>query len=159
MRRANSRLSPFAWWLSICFTLSGCAHDPYQARIDQIKAHVDAFYTHLKADRVEAAIHENEEIETLAGQLGEEIRRRTRQPGMNRVDHEWALVKTANEAAAQNWLALGQYFAIKQRYDQARKAYQRVVDTYTGSSERPYREQAARALLDLDIMNPPSKQP
>ncbi len=159
MRRSNSRLSPFAWWLSICLVLSGCAHDPSQARTDQIKAHVEAFYAHLEADRVEAAIHENEQIETLAGQLAETIRKRAQQLGMNRVDREWALVKTANEAAAQNWLALGQYFAIKKRYEQARAAYQRVVDTSTGSTERAYREQAARALRDLDIMSPPSKQP
>ncbi len=159
MRRSNSRLCPSAWWLTACVILAGCAHDPYQARTDQIKVHVEAFYAHLKADRVEAAIHENELIETLASQLGDAIRRRAQQPGMNLVDREWALVKTANETAAQNWLALGQYFAIKKRYDRARAAYQRVVDAYTGSSERTYREQAARALRDLDIISPPPKQP
>ncbi len=159
MRRSNSRLCPSAWWLTACFILAGCAHDPYQVRTDQIKAHVEAFYAHLKADRVEAAIHENEQIETLASQLGETIRSRTQQPGVNRMDREWVLVKTAHETAAQNWLALGQYFAIKKRYNRARAAYQRVVDTYTGSTERTYREQAARALRDLDITSPPAVQP
>jgi tetratricopeptide (TPR) repeat protein len=159
MRRSHSHFCPSAWWLTASFILAGCAHDPYQAGTDQIKAHVEAFYAHLKADRIEAAIHENEQIETLASQLGETIRSRTQRPGVNRMDREWALVKTANETAAQNWLALGQYFAIKKRYDQARAAYRRVVDTYTGSSERMYREQAARALRDLDMMSPSAKQP
>ncbi|GIW53714.1 MAG: hypothetical protein KatS3mg082_0118 [Nitrospiraceae bacterium] len=159
MRRSHSHFCPSAWWLTASFILAGCAHDPYQAGTDQIKAHVEAFYAHLKADRIEAAIHENEQIETLASQLGETIRSRTQRPGVNRMDREWALVKTANETAAQNWLALGQYFAIKKRYAQARAAYRRVVDTYTGSSERMYREQAARALRDLDMMSPSAKQP
>jgi TolA-binding protein len=49
---------------------------------------------------------------------------------------------------------LGQYFAIKQQTDKARATYQRVVDTYTNPAERTYREQAARALKDLDILSP-----
>ncbi|HKC96201.1 MAG TPA: hypothetical protein VKB81_19485, partial [Nitrospira sp.] len=56
--------------------------------------------------------------------------------------------------AATNWLALGQYFAIKKQYAQARATYQRVLNTYNDSTDRQYREQAARALEDLNILNP-----
>ncbi|MBC7839071.1 MAG: hypothetical protein H7Y39_10590 [Nitrospiraceae bacterium] len=63
---------------------------------------------------------------------------------------------TANETAATNWLALGQYFAIKRQFPQARATYQRVIDTYTNPTDKPYREQALRALRDLDILNPPT---
>jgi TolA-binding protein len=65
----------------------------------------------------------------------------------------------ANETAAQNWLALGQYLSIKKQYAQARSTYQRVMNTYTGSTERLYRDQAARAIHDLDILNPSSASP
>ncbi|MGQ0812374.1 MAG: hypothetical protein ACT4OO_14275 [Nitrospiraceae bacterium] len=142
-----------------CMILAGCAHDVYQERTDEMKAHVEAFYSHLKADRVEAAIHENERIETMASQMGEAIRKRTSQPSPNQIDRDWALVRTANETAAQNWLALGQYFSIKKKYSQARATYRRVVDTYTGATEKTYRAQAARALQDLDILNIPAEQP
>ncbi|MGB4068534.1 MAG: hypothetical protein WBK08_10935, partial [Nitrospira sp.] len=65
-------------------------------------------------------------------------------------------MKTARGTAAQNWIALGQYFAIKQQPEKARASYQRVVDTYTNPTERTYREQAARALNDLEILSGPS---
>jgi hypothetical protein len=51
---------------------------------------------------------------------------------------------------------LGRYLAMNKQYNQARFAYQRIIDTYTGETERPYRERAARAKQDLDILNPPS---
>ena len=136
--------------------LTHCAHDTYQERADLVKSHSEAFYTHLKANRVEAAIRENEQIEAMASQMGDTVRKRAAQQGTAPVEREFALMKTANEAAAANWVALGQYFAIKKQYPQARATYRRVVDTYTNPTERPYREQAARALKDLDILNPPS---
>jgi len=61
---------------------------------------------------------------------------------------------TANYWAPTNWLALGQYFTIKRQYPQARATYRRVIDTYTNPTDRPYREQALRALKDLDMLNP-----
>jgi len=133
-----------------------CAHDTYQERADQVKQHSEAFYSHLKANRVEAAIRENEQIEAMAGRMGDTVKKRAVQQGTSSVEREFALMKTANEAAAANWLALGQYFAIKKQYPRARATYQRVVDTYTNPTDRPYREQAARALKDLDILNPTS---
>jgi hypothetical protein len=136
--------------------LTYCAHDTYQERANLIKDHTEAFYTHLKANHVESAIRENEQIETMASEMGQTVRKRAALQGTTPVEREFALMKTANETAAANWLALGQYFAIKKQYPQARATYQRVVNTYTNPTDRTYREQAVRALQDLDILNPPT---
>ena len=133
---------------------ASCAHDTYQERANLVKDHAEAFYDHLKANQVEAAVHDNEQIEAIASQIGETVRRRAAREGTTHVEREFALMKTANEAAVTNWLALGQYFSIKKQYPQARATYQRIVDTYTSPPERPYREQAQRALRDLDILSP-----
>ena len=92
----------------------------------------------------------------MASQMGDTVRKRAGQQGTTAVEREFALMITANEAAATNWLALGQYFAIKRQYPQARATYRRVIDTYTSPTDRPYREQALRALRDLDMLNPPT---
>jgi len=136
--------------------MSGCAPDPYQRRADVIKTHVEDFYGHLKANRVGAAVHENEQIEVMADQIAATVRKRGQSQGTTQVEREFALMKTAQETAAQNWIALGQYFAIKQQPEKARASYQRVVDTYTDSTERVYREQAVRALKDLEIVSGPA---
>jgi phage terminase small subunit len=140
--------------LSLCLALAHCSHDIHEKRADTIKVHVESFYNHLKHDRVAAAVRENEAIEHLSSQLGDNISRRVNQPGTNQVDREWTDLRTAKETAAQNWLALGQYLSIKKQYAQARATYQRVVDTYTGPTERTYRDQAVRAIRDLDLLNP-----
>lgn len=146
---------PVVWVLAlVALIASSCAHDTYQQRADAIKDHVEKFYTHLKANRVDAAIHENQQIEVMADQMADTVKERARLQGTTQVEREFALLKTTRETAAQNWIALGQYFAIKQQRDKARAAYQRVIDTYTNPAERPYREQAARALKDLDIVSP-----
>lgn len=142
--------------LSACLTLVHCSHDIHEKRADTIKDHVEAFYDHLKHDRVAAAVRENEAIEHLSSQLGDTITRRVNQPGTNQVDREWTDLRTANETAAQNWLALGQYLSIKRQYPQAQATYQRVIDTYTGPTERTYRDQASRAIHDLEILSPRS---
>ena len=147
------------WFVTgvICyFLLTACAHDTYQQRADVIKDHTEAFYTHLKANRVEAAIRENEQIEAMASDMGRTVRKRASLQGATPVEREFALMKTANEAAATNWLALGQYFAIKKQYPQARATYQRILHTYDHETDRPYREQAARAIEDLNILDPAS---
>ncbi len=141
--------------LALCLTLMHCSHDIHEKRADTIKDHVEAFYDHLKHDRVAAAVRENEAIEQLSSQLGEIVTRRVNHPGTNQVDREWTDLRTANETAAQNWLALGQYLSIKKQFAQSRATYQRVIDTYTGATERTYREQAARAIRDLDMLSPP----
>jgi hypothetical protein len=149
-----------SWSLCSLLLLSGlfltrCAHDPYRERADQVKEHTEAFYAHLKADRVEFAIRENEQIEAMAGEMGQRVRTGAAQQGPRAVEQEFALMKTAHEAAATNWLALGHYFAIKKQYPRARATYQRVVNTYTDPTDRAYREQAARALQDVDLLDPP----
>lgn len=144
-----------SWSLFVlALIISGCAHDTYQQRADIMKYHVEAFYTHLKAHRVEAAVHENQQIEAMADQMAETVRKKAQLQGTSHVEREFALMKTAREASAQNWIALGQYFAIKQQTDKARASYRRVVDSYTNPAERAYREQASRALKDLDIVSP-----
>ncbi|MBI3357675.1 MAG: hypothetical protein HY038_13085 [Nitrospirae bacterium] len=146
---------PIACILALLATLaSSCSHDPYQQRADVVKDHVENFYGHLKANRVGAAVQENEQIEAMADQMAETVRKRAQLQGTSQVEREFALMKTTRETAAQNWIALGQYFAIKQQPDKARSSYQRVVDTYTNPTERTYRDQAARALKDLDIVAP-----
>jgi hypothetical protein len=142
--------------VACCLIGAGCAHDTYQDRADMIKNHSDAFYDSLKANRVESAIRSNEQIEAMASQMGDTVRKRAGEQGTTAVEREFALMKTANEAAATNWLALGQYFTIKRQYPQARATYRRVIDTYTNPTDRPYREQALRALKDLDMLNPPT---
>ncbi len=118
-----------------------------------MKNHVENFYTHLRANRVGAAVHENEQIELMADQMADTVRKQGRLQRTSLVGREFALMKTARETAAQNWIALGQYFAIKQQPERARATYQRVVDTYTDPTEQAYREQAARALKDLEIVS------
>lgn len=120
-----------------------------------IRAHAVAFQTNLKANRIEAAIFENEEIEATASEVANAIRKRDQPLPNGQVDYEWKLLKTAIDAAAGNWLALGRRLTINKQYDQARAAYQRVIDTYTGEAEQPFRERAARAKQDIDILNPP----
>jgi len=136
--------------------LASCAHDTYQERADQIKNHSGAFYDNLKSNRVESAIRDNEQIEAMASEMGNTVRKRAGQQGSSTVEREFALMKTANETAATNWLALGQYFAIKRQYPQARATYRRMIDTYTNPTDRPHREQALRALRDLDMIDPPT---
>lgn len=138
--------------------LSGCAADPYQQRADVVKGHVETFYDSLKTDRVESALHANQKIEAMATEMGESIRKRMQQPGMNQPDQEWALLKTTNETAAENWMALARYFTVKKQYEQARTTYQRVISTYRSTNSGSYADQAARGLKDLEMLTPaPSK--
>ena len=156
MRRRNATRWYSGVMLASSLFLGACAHDTYQQRADVIKDHSEAFYTHLKANHVESAIRENEQIEAMASEMGRTVRKRASLQGASPVEREFALMKTAHEAAASNWLALGQYFAIKKQYAQARATYQRILTTYTDPTDQPSREQAARALEDLNILNPPS---
>lgn len=156
MPGSNAMQWGYRFTLGLIFLLAACAHDTYQQRADLIKEHSDAFYTHLKGNRVESAVRENEQIEAMAADMGRTVRTRASAQGTTHVEREFALMKTAREAAATNWLALGQYFAIKKQYPQARSTYERIIKTYDHPTDRPYREQAARALEDLNILHPPS---
>src|SRR5689334_23774903 len=156
MARSNMMRWCYGFALASGLFLAACAHDTYQQRADLIKEHSEAFYTHLKANRVESAIRENEQIEAMASDMGRTVRKQASLQGTTQAEREFALMKTAHEAAATNWLALGQYFAIKKQYPQARATYQRIINTYGDPTDKPYREQAARALEDLNILQPPS---
>jgi hypothetical protein len=145
------------WVLAIAL-VCGCAHDLYKERTDAIKDHVKAFYGDLEADRVQAAVHQNEEIEAIGTEMGDRIRRRAHQPGSNEVDRDAALARTAYDAAARNWLALARYLTVKKQYDQARSTYQRVIDTYNAQPFQVYAEQAARGLKDLSMLAPAAQQ-
>jgi hypothetical protein len=139
----------------IVMLVAGCAHDPYQERADVIKDHVEAFYSNLKSDRVASAIRDNEQIEAMAGQMGQSIHKRTNQPASNQVDREGVLYKTASETAVENWLSLARYLVIKKRYDQARATYQRILETYMGPAYKTYTDQARAGLRDVAIVDPP----
>lgn len=154
------RLSP-ATTLSLLFALLlwGCAQDVYQQRAGTMKAHVRAFYEHLEADRVTAAVLENEQIEAMARDMEAGIRRRAHQPGTNQVDRDWMQAKAANETAAENWLALAKYFVLKKRYEQARGTYQRVLATYNGAAYQTYTDRARIGLQDVEMILSPSKGP
>lgn len=148
--------------VAACLTVANCAHETpqpretYQERAKLIKDHADSFYGNLKTNRVESAIQDNRKIEAMALQIGDTVKKRTGQPSTPAADQELALLNTANATAATNWLALGQYYTIKRQYPQARATYRRLIDSYTNSVDRPYREQALRALKDLDSRHPPT---
>lgn len=154
------RLAP-ASILSIllAFLLWGCAQDVYQQRVGAMKDHARAFYEHLGADRVNAAVLENEQIEAMARDMEAGIRRRAHQPGANQVDRDWMQVKAANETAAENWLALAKYFVLKKGYEQARGTYQRVLATYAGPAYQTYTDRAKIGLQDVDMILSRSKGP
>lgn len=158
MMRLRSSFHVVSFIVLLTVMASGCAPDPYQRRADIMKDHVEDFYSHLKANRVSAAIHENEAIEAMADRMADTVRKQAQQQGTTHVGREFALMKTARETAAQNWMALGQYFAVKQQPEKARATYQRVIDTYTNPAEREYREQATRALHDLEILTAPARE-
>lgn len=143
--------------LALMLVAIGCTHDPYQQRAEVMKDHVESFYSNLKSDRVASAIRDNEQIEAMAGQMGQTIRARLNQPAMNQVDREGVLYKTASETAVENWLSLGRYLVVKKRYDQARATYQRILDTYSGPAYRAYADQATAGLRDVNIVDPPKK--
>jgi DUF1680 family protein len=160
------KISPDRRIVSMVFALallvvafSSCARDAYERRADIINDHVEAFYAYLKANRVEAAMHENHRIEAMADEMAETVKKQAQLRVTSHVEREFALMKTARETAAQNWIALGQYFAIKQQPEKARASYQRVVETYTNPEELRYREHAARAIEDLKITAPSSGRP
>lgn len=148
--------------VAACLIGASCAHETlqtretYQERAKLIKDHADSFYGNLKTNQVESAIRDNRKIEAMALQMGDTVRKRTGQPSTPAVEQELALLNTANATAATNWLALGQYYTIKRQYPQARATYRRLIDSYTNSTDRPYREQALRALKDLDSRHPPT---
>jgi len=154
------RLSPATTLvLMLALLLWACAQDIYQQRASTMKTHARSFYEYLEADRVTAAVFENEQIEAMARDMEAGIRRRAHEPGANLVDRDWMQVKTANETAAENWLALAKYFVLKKQYEQARGTYQRILATYTGPAYQTYTDRAKIGLQDVEMILSPSKGP
>ncbi len=139
----------------------GCAQDIYQQRAHIVKGHTESFYRHLQEGRVAAAVAENEQIEVLAGEMERGLVRRASAMDANQKTREWSLIKTTNQTAIDNWLNLGRYLSQTKRYEQARGAYQRIVETYHGKSGEyaPYLERARAGLKDLDLILAPSPSP
>lgn len=138
---------------------AGCAKDLYQQRTALINDHIRNFYAYLQSDRVRSAILENERLEALASTIGAEIRQSPQSFADNQVNRDWVLLKTANQAAAENWLNLGHYLSHRKRYDEARGAYQRVLSSYRDEQYQAYREQAKAGLQNLDTIFAPSPRP
>jgi hypothetical protein len=145
--------------LSGVLLIVGCAQDLQQRRAETIKTHVRAFYDNLAADRVTAAITENEQIEGVASVIGQEILQRRRQPADNQIDRDWMMLRTAKETAAENWLALGRYLVLTKRFEEARGTYQRILSTYNEPRYHAYAEQAKTGLRDLDLILAPPVPP
>jgi hypothetical protein len=143
--------------LSVMLLITACAQDLHQRRAATIKTYVRAFYDHLGANRVTAAIIENEKIEAVASDIGQQILERRQQPADNEVDRDWMMLATARETAAENWLALGRYFVRTKRFEEARGTYQRVLSSYDEPRFRKYTEQAKSGLRDIDLILAPPK--
>jgi DUF1680 family protein len=138
--------------------LLSCVQDRHQQRAETIKGHTAAFYEHLQAGRVTAAIIENERIEALAAQLGQEVLERHHHPADNEVDRDWMTLTTAREAAAENWLSLARYFVRTKRFEEARGTYKRILTSYSDPVFRRYSDQAQVGLHDLEMILAPAKE-
>jgi len=139
--------------------LMGCAGNLYEQQTDVIKEHVETFYDHLQARRVDQAVSENEQIEAVALRAEENLLGRIGQMEQVEKMQEWKIIKTAKETAAENWLALGRYFTQAQQYDKARGTYQRVIETYQSPLYQTYVERAKTGLLDLELILDPDVPP
>ncbi|MFO0775226.1 MAG: hypothetical protein U0172_11245 [Nitrospiraceae bacterium] len=154
MKRSFVRL---VWTLCILgLFATACARDIYQQRADIIKDRSKSLYSLLRDDRVAGAVAENEQIEGLALEMERGLLRRAMAMDANAKAREWLLIKTANHAAAENWLSIGRYLAETNRVDQAKAVYQRVVETYEpkGGEYAPTVERARRAIKDAAILTP-----
>ena len=141
----------------LALSLSGCVHQGHDRRVDTVKQHVEAFYQALEGDRVSDAVRENERIEALGRHVQEGILQRAGGMDPDEKAREWSLVKAAKEAAAENWLALAQYFLTKREYDRARGTYLRVTQNYDvgpglAPSARSHPSQVEAASLSVFLL-------
>ena len=150
------RLVALPTFLLILFLLiPGCAQDRYEQRADLVKDHTSAFFEHLQAGRVSEAVLENERIEALGHKSETALLRNADRYNNNQKVREWALIKMAYEAAAENWLSLARYLIQKKQYQAARGTYQRIIESYQDEPYQTYVFRAKRGLRDLDlILNP-----
>ena len=137
----------------LALSLSGCVHQGHDRRVDTVKQHVEAFYQALEGDRVSDAVRENERIEALGRHVQEGILQRAGGMDPDEKAREWSLVKAAKEAAAENWLALAQYFLTKREYDRARGTYLRVTQNYDVGPYQPFADRARAGLRAVDSLS------
>lgn len=147
--------------LLTCLLAASCAKDVYQQRAEQVKDHTESFYRLLREGAVAGAVAENERIEGMASEMERGLVRRATSMDTNQKAREWSLIKTTNHTAIENWLNLGRYFAQTRRPDQAKGAYQRVIETYCekGAEYEPLVERARLALKDAETILAPSPKP
>lgn len=142
--------------LLIVIVLTACAGDRYHQQMNNVKTHVERFYSHLESHRVNQAVSDNEQIEVIALRAEERLLRRVGQMDQGEKMQEWNIIRTAKETAAENWFALARYFLEVKQYDKARGTYRRVVETYQGSPYHSYVDRAKMGLRDVDaILDPP----
>ena len=63
-------------------------------------------------------------------------------------------IELSKEPDATVYDHIGDVYAALKQPDKARATYQRVIETYTNPTERTYREQASRALKDINMLAP-----
>ena len=130
----------------------GCSTDLYRTHTEALQIHAHKFESFLHREQVEAAMHENHAIELIGLQL-----KAGRLPGSVTLksadlNRQTRLLDAVREQSALNWLALAQYFAIRQQYGAARGLYQRVIVSYAKGGDRLYAEHAKQAMADMNIL-------
>jgi tetratricopeptide (TPR) repeat protein len=136
----------------ILFSLFGCTADRFQQQTNTIKGHVEAFYDHLESHQVDKAMSENQRIERIALHAEKRLLRRVGQMNQGEKIQEWNIIKTAQETAAENWLALARYFSEMQQFHKAREIYGRIITTYQNSPYHSYVARAKKKLQDMDVI-------
>ena len=142
----------------LALTVPGCAHDTYQERADIMKNHSEAFYTHLRAHRVEAAVHENQKIEAMADQMAETVRKRAQLQGTTHVEREFALMKTARETSAQiglRWASISPSSNSRTRPVRPISAWSTA--TPTRQSRHTGNRQHERSRISISCRRPPTE--
>lgn len=135
--------------------LWGCAGNRYQQRVGVVKEQVSSFYQHLESRQTDQAIFANQRIEQVALESQEYLLRRVGQMSQAERAQEWKVIKIAKETAAENWLALAQYFMGIRDYKRARGTYKRLIEVYKDSAFQSYVNRAETGLRDLDLALPP----
>ncbi|MGD9852704.1 MAG: hypothetical protein AB7T38_15710 [Nitrospirales bacterium] len=139
----------------LLLSISGCGGNRYEQRAEVIKEQVASFYGHLELGQADRAIFANQRIEQLAMESEEYLLRRVGQMSQGERTQEWKIIKTAKEAALENWLALARYYTQIREYERAHGAYARLIESYKDSAYQSYVKRAKTGLRDLELMLSP----
>jgi len=145
-------------WGVVLLNLLGCLSNRYEQKTEAVKEQVSSFYGYLESRQADQAIFANQRIELLAMESEEYLLRRVGQMSQADRTQEWKLIKTAKETAAENWLALAQYFTRAREYERARGTYNRIIETYKDSVYQNYVNRAKSDLRDLELMLSPGQE-